>query len=351
MTKQLTHIGATFHRKAIFIFLSSLGLISISIAQDIHFSQFNITPMLTNPAATGPVDMDYRISNNYKSQWNSVSIPFSTLAISYDMSIFKNGDNNRFLGVGVAGFTDAAGKSRYGTSQAILNVAGIQRIGQSSFLSAGIMYGYGQRRISLNGLSWDSQYNGEAFDPNLPSEEPAYGYSKSYSDIGAGLMWQTMHMERVTATIGASVLHINKPVNSFNSELKDRISQRYIIHADFDKKLPSQSNKMDSYIHPKIMVSSQGAHYEAILGLFIKNVIQAPSRYTTFRNLSIFEYGLFYRVGDAIVAACGMDYHKLKLGLSYDINISKLQAASTYRGGLEISIIFKGIYNDTRIKL
>lgn len=323
----------------------------IILSQDIHFSQFNVSPTLTNPAAAGPAEMDYRIVNNYKNQWGAVSAAYSTLALAFDMSILKNEDNNRYLGIGISGFADAAGKSRYGTTQGSVSLAGVQRLSNNGFLSAGIMYGYAQRKVSLASLSWDSQYNGEVYDPNLPTDEAQYGFSKSYSDVGAGLMWQRVKSERVTATIGASVLHLNRPVNSFNSEVNDRLNRRIILNADFDIKLASQVNRLDSYLHPKLIYSSQGTHQEIILGLFIKNVIQAPSRYTNFRNLSIFEFGGFYRIGDAVVVACGMDYKKFKCGLSYDINVSKLHPATTYRGGLEISLMFKGIFTDSRFKI
>ena len=52
-----------------FFCLSFLGK-----AQDIHFSQFNETPVILNPALSCTA-YDTRIIANYKNQWGSVSSP------------------------------------------------------------------------------------------------------------------------------------------------------------------------------------------------------------------------------------------------------------------------------------
>ena len=51
-------------------------------AQDLHFSQFFNSPLVTNPANTGFIpDADYRIGANYRNQWSSVmSVPYKTVS-------------------------------------------------------------------------------------------------------------------------------------------------------------------------------------------------------------------------------------------------------------------------------
>jgi hypothetical protein len=50
--------------------------------------------------------------------------------------------------------------------------------------------------------------------------------------------------------------------------------------------------------------------------------------------------GGFYRIKDAFIIAANMDYRNFNVGLSYDINTSKLREATNRRGGFEISIIY-----------
>jgi hypothetical protein len=40
-----------------------------------------------------------------------------------------------------------------------------------------------------------------------------------------------------------------------------------------------------------------------------------------------------------------LDIYSFGLGMSYDINASKLRSASTFRGGLEVTLSFKSYLN------
>ena len=69
------------------IILTSIILLPfLTKAQDIHFSQFNETPVLLNPAMSCTA-FDTRIIANYKNQWASVSSPFQTYGISIEKTI------------------------------------------------------------------------------------------------------------------------------------------------------------------------------------------------------------------------------------------------------------------------
>ncbi len=48
-------------------------------SQDIHFSQFFEAPLLRNPALAGLFTGDLRIQAVYRTQWQSVSVPYQTL--------------------------------------------------------------------------------------------------------------------------------------------------------------------------------------------------------------------------------------------------------------------------------
>ena len=53
--------------------LAALSLPKDAFAQDLHFSQFMNSPLLTNPANTGFIpDGDFRLGANYRNQCASV---------------------------------------------------------------------------------------------------------------------------------------------------------------------------------------------------------------------------------------------------------------------------------------
>ena len=73
----------------IFCVISIISGISVISGQDIHFSQFNNTPLIINPALTGVFNGNHRVFLNYKDQWRSIGAPYKTYAISYDVVLFK----------------------------------------------------------------------------------------------------------------------------------------------------------------------------------------------------------------------------------------------------------------------
>src|ERR1700754_4345706 len=77
------------------------GVMTVS-GQDLHFSQFFNSPLLTNPANSGFIpDGDYRLGINYRNQWSSVmAIPYKTMSAFGDVQMMQNRDNTGWLGVG-----------------------------------------------------------------------------------------------------------------------------------------------------------------------------------------------------------------------------------------------------------
>ena len=50
--------------------------------------------------------------------------------------------------------------------------------------------------------------------------------------------------------------------------------------------------------------------------------------------------GIYYRTRDAVFVSSGLIFDAWKIGLSYDINLSKLIPASNMRGGFEIGVAY-----------
>ena len=63
------------------LIILSLAVIKLT-AQDIHFSQFSAIRSSLNPALIGYQQQDYQIQLQRRSQWESVTKPFSTFSIA-----------------------------------------------------------------------------------------------------------------------------------------------------------------------------------------------------------------------------------------------------------------------------
>ena len=57
-------------------------------------------------------------------------------------------------------------------------------------------------------------------------------------------------------------------------------------------------------------------------------------------NPTNFYVGSWFRFNDAIIPYVGLEFNDLRVGLTYDVNVSRLRPGSQSRGGIEISLIY-----------
>jgi len=60
--------------------------------------------------------------------------------------------------------------------------------------------------------------------------------------------------------------------------------------------------------------------------------------------------GAWYRVCDAVIFVSRFDIVNTSIGLSYDVNVSKLYRASEGRGGPEMTVTYLGFLPNTKSK-
>ena len=126
-----------------------IGSVVKVAGQDLHFSQWFNSPLMTNPANTGFIpDADYRLGANYRNQWSTVmSVPYQTMSVWGDAQVFRNRIENGWMGLGGAILKDDAGSSTLDLNRSI-RIGGVSPDGgifKPDF--AGVQY----RIISTNG--------------------------------------------------------------------------------------------------------------------------------------------------------------------------------------------------------
>lgn len=312
-----------------------------TMAQDAQFSQYYNSPLTMNPSLTGAFNGENRLLVNYRSQWSSISTPYKTFAFSYDMGLRKKKGRTGFLGAGISFLSDRSGTSQLGLNQVNLSLAYHAHISDYNTVSAGIMGGFAQRSIDFSKLSWNSQYDGNNYDPNLPTDETGYSQNKSYGDFGAGLQWTYTKGEmyatannQLNINLGVAAFHVNQPNIAFFSTEKDQLPIKIVLHGN--SQIGFSNSKFS--IVPSFLYVQQGAQKDIIAGGLLRIRLQEESKYTGFIKGAALSFGSLYRVGDAFIPDLQLEFSNYAMGISYDVNTSGLKYASSGRGGLEISL-------------
>lgn len=310
-------------------------------AQDIHFSQFNETPVLLNPAMSC-TSYDTRIIANYKSQWASVSSPFQTYGISIERAIKHLKLKKSFIGVSLSVYKDNAGDAALGSILANLGVNAIIKTGEYSKISAGLGGGINYRTINVSKLQWESQYNGSTYDAAIASGEKTPSSSLMQADFVGGMVYHYAKSEKYISAqegtkfdIGFSAFHYNMPKYSFTNSGAKQFA-KFVVHSNFDIGIKGAGMA----IVPSVLYMRQGPSQEINVGCLFKYIISDQSVYTGIKKPSAISLGAFYRVGDALIPTLLFQYDKYAFGLSYDLNLSQLTGVSKAKGGLEFSLRF-----------
>ena len=332
-------------KKTIYITLLVSIAATLSLkAQDIHFSQFNETPMLLNPAMCGTFDGDHRAVLNYRNQWASVANPYTTYAFSYDAGLMKKRGGTGYMGAGLTLFRDVAGDNNMGTTQANAYLSYHLMLNKNNMLTGGIQGGYSLRSMDQGNEQWGSQYDGASgFDPAMPSGETSTFQDFGYADFSGGLAWNYFSEEvystannALKINVGASVNHINKPKMSFYNLKDESLFTKYTVHSSFWIGLKNTNTS----ILPTAVYWRQGSCQEISTGLMFRFRMKEASHYTGFIKESAFSVGGYYRFRDAIIPAFQLELGSWALGFSYDVNVSGLTTASNGRGGVEMFFRF-----------
>lgn len=314
-----------------------------SISQDIHFTQFYMSPLNLNPAMTGVMNCKTRMIANYRNQWAAVlaANAYNTYSVSYDQKIPVGRED--YFGIGGSLWGDVAGESRFGTTQGRVSLSYSKKMAGSrkkaSYLVIGADGALSSRGISRADLRWPSQITANGFDPSLPFNEPTFQDTDFlYADIAAGLLWFSVLGENTNWYAGAAMHHLNRPNVSFLGETVNLYS-RYTVHAGLQLEMARKIS-----ILPFGVFMAQGPHRSLNAGANMRFAL-GPAKVS---NQS-FEAGLWYRIGnkvpsglhsDALILSTRFNYENFNIGLSYDVNVSGLSAASRANGAFEFSLVY-----------
>lgn len=352
-------------RKLLLLLVSSLSLSCLS-AQDIHFSQYNMSPMTLNPANIGNFEGTVRIGGIYRGQWASVignKGQYKTPSLWVDAPIITGFRKRDWVGVGLVFFSDKAGAGGLTHTAAKIGASyhlSLDKKG-NAYLTFGAQYGQAGRRLNPEGLTFQEGY----LNPT-----PSGGYNagaqvdflntteakSDWSDIDGGVVLRAKLNKRMDMSLGYSMYHIGKGkyglVTSGGtggtstggggaSSSSDEIARRSVVTGLFNIKLNDKFTVGPSFIY-QTMSGADEISLQA-LGSYVFN---------TEKDIDL-HFGLGYRLsgGDAVYPMLGARVKNLRVGLAYDVNVSDLNSETNYRGGFEIAANYiVKIYKPAKVK-
>ncbi len=317
-------------RKSIF-FAATLLVSVIANAQDPHFSQFFSSPLTLNPAFTGKFNGLWRLAANHRDQWPSIPKAYVTSSASIDFPVLQNKiAETDVMGVGISALSDASAnnilKLNYGSVSMSYHKA-LDEDGYST-IGAGFQATYSSLNLDVSKLTFEDMLTQNGFT-GTTTDILTNGNNQSYFDVNAGMLYSGSSNGINNYYLGASMYHINRPKVSF----KDKnwfLSGRITIHGGGSFPLTDQLT-----IHASVIHQIQNKASETTLGAAIAANLNQDEEKPTSVYL-----GSWIRFNDAVVPYVGIEFGGLRIGASYDLNISSLKAATSTRGGSEFSIIY-----------
>lgn len=321
-------------------------------AQDKLFTQAYVHPVDLNPSFSGNIDGKYRVTIAYRNQWKSfIESNFSTFGLYGDIRINQDRKDD-FFG---AGFSVVADRTAlYNANQNMINLYGSfhKALGRggSRYLSAGLSFGIAQRNLNYENIFFNDQFNG-LDNYNLGTDENLPANNFAFMDLGLGVGYTAALSKYSNFSFGVAVDHITGSSVSFYHRAIDieepypdaRLDRKFTIHLGAEL----GSNQYISLL-PRLFYQRQGPLQMIAAAAVVKFDI------TNYDNQAL-HLGGGIRLNQtatsginpsAAYVMAGYEAGAFLIGLSHDINLSKLAALSPGRGAFELSISFTGFYDN-----
>ncbi|MFN8266251.1 MAG: PorP/SprF family type IX secretion system membrane protein [Chitinophagaceae bacterium] len=310
-------------------------------AQDINFSQFYELPALRNPALAGIYKGDLRMTGVFRSQWQQATGQFQTTGLSVESKSGVNEWTEDFYAVALQVTNDVGGDGKLGRTQVLPSFTYHKLLREESnlYLSAGFSGGLVQQRFDPSKLSFDDQFVNGSYSRSNPTRQSFNSTNVTYFDASAGIAIGGDLGYKYKFYLGASYAHFNRPKVAFNKNNDVRLNQKIAINAGLSC-MVSDYDQLFFYGD----YFFQGSNNLLQGGFLYKHNLLEEAEDPSY----VISFGTFYRWNDALIPVVKLDYMKVSVGITYDVNISKLKAATQFRGGAEVTLSYKTFLNTKR---
>lgn len=298
-------------------------------AQDPIFTQYFLIPETLNPGFSGFMETTYA-GIIHREQW-----PDLDLKISTDYAFVNTWSENRSSGIGLSVLNQRENVSNYNFTQINANYAYKVRISDDWDFRPAIEIGFGLKSFAFQNLLLEDQINIRTGSNNASSIDPMLQNDKvNFFDVTAGMVFNTENL-----WIGLSMKHLNKPNISFNADKNLPLDTFFSLSSGYEFLLADYIDVQFFPYATKMFVTSnymqQGRYNRLDVGtsiLFEKMFFGATAVTNPAKN------GNNNHLLTSLNLFTGLQYDHLRLGLSYDLNTTKIGKTG---GVYELSLTYQ----------
>ena len=271
----------------------------------------------------------------YRDQWGSISVPFRTTSLSIEHKI-PLGEHDDVLTIGTQMTMDGAGDIRLKRTQLLPVINFHKSLDQEkdTYLSLAFMGGPVSSQFDPSQLKFGDQYIAGSYSASNTSAQPLSAAGYHYWDMSTGLCFSTMFNNGARMYVAGGLSHFIKPtIHSLTTTVADFLAQKWTMNIGVNGVMGERGRFIGfaDYL-------SQGGNRQLLAGALLGLEINQFDHEET----PVFYIGSFIRWGDALIPVVKMDFNSMTIGISYDVNISKLNVVSNWRGGLELTATYRG---------
>lgn len=327
--------------RRIFTFVLLFSVLSLR-AQDIHFSQFGNAPLNLSPALAGVFGGDLRFVGNYRSQWRSVPVPYTTYSASVENKVYVARKRyDKFVTASLLLNYDKQGDLALKSLQIGIPIALTLPVGKSNYLTVGATPMFGQRSFDAAEVTFGEQYIDGMFDPNASISEDLSVTNLQYFDLSAGANFRMQSpKKRTRVDLGGAMHHINRPSHDFwaSSTTGGEEVRLYNKLTLYGLGLFQISEKFDFLAQG--LYQKQGEYSEIVYG----GGLRMHLRKDRYKELSL-QIGVDWRhrYNNALVPRLEVFINTWTIGATFDWDAFSRagQLISERRGGPELSVIYR----------
>ena len=312
--------------RTILLTITSTLIWQFLYSQDIHFTNYNYSPLYLSAAKTGEFQGTYRFGVNARTQFDSFIVkPYRTIMGYVDGNIAGGLEDHHWFGLGLNIYTDSAGDLAYKNSGIHLSAAYHYALDKkyNTVITLGGQFGITQRSINdENYISTKTLMN--ETDPDLSLLD---NFNPTIFDVNVGLSLKKKTSKTDYLNFGVAVNHLSQQRFTFsNSNIQNTVEIRINAYGEYYFQTSKQLAFRPSIVYSRMF------NFQNLFGQV--NLEYKPNK----KSPTIIKGGLGLRSGDALQILAGMFYKDWDVGIAYDLTVSSAARFTNRFGGLEIGI-------------
>ncbi|NJM26749.1 MAG: PorP/SprF family type IX secretion system membrane protein [Bacteroidia bacterium] len=334
----MKHINTTRFKALGFGTILTLAVVSTSLtafSQIGTFSQFDLTPSLTNPASIGMVDQT-QLSIMYRQQSLGSGFGYKTGGIGYIKPMFSSIGNRQLGAWGLAVMHDRSGANdMLRSTQVMATFAYNLNMSKKSIFSFGMQGAYTFSNINLSDVTTNNQYGPLGYDPSIPIGENLGAGQANAFQVNAGFMTHFYDdAGHRVGYLGVAGSNINRPNYSFLTDSDYSMPIRYTTTAGI--RVYERSNLE---IIPNVRWIHEGNRDKISAGpRFQYNFLSGSAGYATESAIAL---SAWYCNNKTSILSLDINLPKFVLGFAYDLPLATKQSTVQITNAFEVILSLK----------